>query len=60
MPKSGKYLYAKFGFYLFTLIFHLYLLGRALLQSRYIIAAILLIPVTVVSLGMLKIYRKVK
>lgn len=50
--------YGKIIFYLFTILFHLYLLVRAAAEARYLVAAILIIPVTSVSLVLFKFLKK--
>jgi len=50
--------YARISFYLFTIIFHLFLLIRSVGNSKYFLALILLIPVTAVSFGLWKFTRK--
>lgn len=44
--------YVRIVFYLFTILFHAFLLVRALIDTRYLMAAVLLIPVTAISAGL--------
>jgi len=50
--------YVKVSFLLATILFHIYLLIRALVESRYVVAVILLIPVTGISLGLWKFLQR--
>ncbi len=50
--------YVKLFFLLLTILFHLYLLIRALSESRYLVAAILLIPVSGISIGLWKYLQR--
>ena len=50
--------YMRLVFYVFTIIFHAILLVRAALEARYLVAAVLAIPVTAISLALLKFVRK--
>ncbi len=45
-------------FYVVTIIFHAYMLVRAVLEGRYWVGAILLIPVTAISLALVRHVRK--
>lgn len=50
--------YFRIFFYLFTIAFHLFLLIRSVLGSKYFLAALLVIPVTAVSFGLWKFTHK--
>lgn len=50
--------YGKIIFYVFTILFHLYLLVRSAAEARYIMAAILVIPVVAVSAVLFKFLKK--
>lgn len=49
--------YVRIVFYVFTIGFHFFLLIRALLNAKYILAAVLLIPVTAISVALLRFTR---
>ncbi|WP_418792303.1 hypothetical protein [Phosphitispora sp. TUW77] len=49
--------YLRVIFYVFTIIFHAVLFARAVLGGRYWIAALLLIPITAISLALIKHLR---
>lgn len=50
--------YPRIAFLAFTVLFHVYLLIRSSLGGRYIMAAILLIPVVGVSIALMKFMKK--
>lgn len=46
--------YIRIGISLFTIVFHMNLLIRAFYETRYLIAAILIIPVGAISVALIK------
>ncbi|MBU7007934.1 hypothetical protein [Phosphitispora fastidiosa] len=50
--------YLRITVYVFTIVFHANLLARAVLESRYWIGAALFIPVTAISLALIKYVRR--
>ncbi len=50
--------YGKVVFYIFTIVFHLFLLIRSAVESQYFLAALLTIPVVAVSLVLIKFLNK--
>ncbi len=50
--------YLRIIFYVFTIVFHAMLLARAVSGDRYWTAALLLIPVTAISLALFKYVRR--
>ena len=50
--------YLRIVVYVFTIVFHANLLAKAVLEGRYWVGAVLFIPVTAISLALIKYVRR--